>query len=726
MLLIIQMRARRVYNCDMLHKVLMKSPVSFFCLLSLLACVPATAEVKRDAHTEVELISSVTAVKPGDSITVAVRLKPDPGWHIYWKNPGESGLAPEIQWTLPSGMQTTPLEWPYPHKIVANSIVTYGYEEEILLTTILSVPKSARVGESLPIAAKLSWLACEVACVPGKADLTLDIPIAESSLTDEVVSENIRLSRQKLAVTLSSWKTETSFDDKSITLTIFSNTDTQPSFKDLYFFSEHPDLLDHSKPQTVAKTSQGYLIAMPRSTISKDLPDRLSGVLVADHSWDPAISSPALRVDALLHSPGVESREAPMGFWTAVFFAFLGGVILNLMPCVLPVLSLKIFSFMKEASHNPKALLAHGFAFTAGVVLSFWMLAGLLIFLRSVGASVGWGFQLQSPTFLIILSFIFFVFSLNLFGLFEIGASLTGAGQSLSQKGGLVGSFFSGVFATVVATPCTAPFMGAALGYTLTQPVRIALGVFTALGLGMAAPYMLLCAQPKLVRWVPKPGAWMETFKKVLGIPLLATVFWLAWVLSLQKGVSAVYALGLGLVLAGVGLWIYGRWGNLAASRKSQYNAVAISTTLLFLGLFGSIQWTQKLEAPTPKDHLYGASTSISWEVYTDKRWSQLRAEKKPVFVDFTAAWCLTCQVNERVALSSPAVMEAFSKKGVMLLKADWTSQDAEITAALRRFGRNSVPLYVYDDGSGNEPVILPEIITPKIVLDTLNKKEKT
>ena len=404
--------------------------------------------------------------------------------------------------------------------------------------------------------------------------------------------------------------------------------------------------------------------------------------------------------------------EAPMGLARVLAFAFVGGLILNLMPCVLPVLSLKVLGLVEQAGEGRRAALAHGLAFAAGVVGSFWVLAGALIALRAGGAQLGWGFQLQSPPFVLLLGGFMFLFGLNLLGVFEVGTSLTRVDADRG-RGGLLGAALSGVTATVVATPCTAPFMGSALGYAVTQPPAVSLFVFTLLGLGMAAPYILLAAMPGLLSMVPRPGPWMVTLKQVLGFVLMATVVWLAWVLGIQAGVTGLVVLMAMCLVLAIGAWLLGR----GAGAQGLVRALAV---LIVLGAFTG--GAAGVSALSPSMETAEASADGFWQPYDAAEINRLRADGTPVFVDFTAAWCLSCKVNERVALDIPRVRDRFADKGVVAFKADWTSRDAEITSALAAFGRNSVPLYVlYGADPASAPVILPELLTPDIVLNALD-----
>jgi thiol:disulfide interchange protein len=454
----------------------------------------------------------------------------------------------------------------------------------------------------------------------------------------------------------------------------------------------------------------------PPSTITDSITVEVaSGSQVSGNKNEIENPNDSVENQSLITSTNQSSSEDNISIFAAILFAFLGGIILNLMPCVLPVLSLKIMGFIQQAGEDKSKTRKHGLAFTIGVVFSFLVLAGFLIALRAGGQYLGWGFQLQSPTFIVILSILLFLFGLSLFGVFEIGTSLTSSEQYIKSSG-YTGSFLSGVLATIVATPCTAPFMGTALGFAISQPVYVSLLVFTFLGLGMALPYVVLTSSPKLLKFVPKPGAWMETLKQFMGFLLMATVLWLLWVLSLQTGAEGVLFLLLSFIIASIGGWIYGRWGNITKKLSVRRTAQLISILIIIGALFFSLS---NIETKAITNSSSISQGKIKWEAYSPGKVEDAVKEGKPVFVDFTAAWCLSCQVNEKVAFGSDEVQQEFVDKNILALKGDWTNSDPVITKALESFGRNSVPLYVIYS-KDKKPLLLPEILTPGIVLDAL------
>lgn len=614
----------------------------FFLLISFL-CGDLFAEPVYQAHTRVELVAETDQIRPGTKFYAGVLFRMDPEWHVYWKNPGDSGMTPVFKWDLPEGISAGEISWPIPEKIDLPPLSSYGYEGEVLLAVPMQV--SSVFNPALPavIRLKVEWLACKVECIPGQADLEMTTPF-------ESHADLFKKTKAHYPLQDSAFEVHVEKFDKNLTLTFFSQAG--PDLKQAYFFSENSELVAHAEEQLLTVLPQGgYQLNIPLAVTQPENLDRLRGVLVSgDRGWEIDIPFEA----------GIASAETPLRFMSAVLFAFLGGLILNLMPCVLPVLSLKVLSFVNEAKQARSGLLKQGFVFTAGVLVSFWILAGVLILLKAGGEQIGWGFQLQSPWFVAGLAVVFLILAFNLFGFFEMGLGLTGAGQKWRASKGSAGTFANGVLAVVVATPCTAPFMGTALGYALTQPAWIAWAVFTSLGVGLAFPYLLLSANPAWLRWIPKPGPWMITLKKGLGILLLLTALWLGWIFAVQTGVLKF------------------------ATKASEHQ--------------------------------------LNWETYSEARLAELLSEGKPVFVDYTAAWCLTCQVNERLVLDRKETAALFQEKKITALKADWTSRDETITRALAAHGRNSIPFYLLYSGQGEAPVALPEILTPKIMREALEK----
>jgi thiol:disulfide interchange protein DsbD len=677
------------------------------------------AEPIRVGHVQAELVTPSKSIQPGRPFMVGLHLIMDEHWHVYWRNPGDAGIPPSIDWQLPDGFKASNIQWPAPERFEVPPLTSYGYHHDIILPVLITPPDELKTNHAYTITAKADWLVCKVECIPGSVELSLALPAAEATDIDSTRLAAFEATLAMVPTDDHDWQASASVTDDAVRVMLTTPRSETALPDTLLFLPYDQKLIVNSAPQRIEATSGEISIEVPRSRHSLEAPEVVDGILFApsgsvdSHGFVPIeISAPV--------SPSTQAVATTgdvTALWQALLFALLGGMILNLMPCVLPVLSLKVLSFVKQAGDGNRAL-GHGLLFTGGVLVSFWALAGVLLLLQAGGEQLGWGFQLQSPAFLIVLSGFMFLFGLNLFGVFEVGNSLTGLGSGSASQGGGTGSFIAGVTATIVATPCTAPFMGSALGFSLSQPWWAALTIFTFLGLGMAAPYVVLSAWPALLRFVPKPGAWMETLKQALGFILMATVIWLAWVLSLQTGSKGVLILMAVLLVLGIAGWVLGRFTNLSRSTVSRRIGYA-AAALLIVGSVGL--GISSVDSASGVANAASTNDSDLWQTFSPDRVTELRAEGRPVFIDFTAAWCLSCQVNKRVALRTPTVEDRFQEARVVPMVADWTSRDEIITRALAEFGRNSVPLYVlYPAGIDSEPVILPEILTEGIVLEAL------
>ena len=689
----------------------------------------ATEGPVRSEHVEAELISEMAAIEPGAPFWVALSLKHDPHWHTYWANPGDSGLETMLQWDLPDGFEAGEIHWPYPEYIEMSGLVTYGYERHVLLLVEMTPPADLETGEPVTLKVRADWLECKEVCLPGDADLALTLDVEESERPDPERAEQFASARKELPLEDAGWTFEGLRSEGQMTIHVLPPDGFEDEIEDARFFALDPELVEYLPPQQWRATDRGYAFDLEQDATFGHQPDRIRGVLVADNGWRGPDSERALYLNAELSEEEiVPVAAAPTepevsGLGVALLFAFFGGLILNLMPCVFPVISIKIMGFVRQAEEEHTAIWKHGALFAFGVLVSFWILAGLLIALRAGGEQLGWGFHLQSPVFLIGMSVLFFLLGLNLFGVFEVGTAWLGLGQKATSSSSWTGSFFSGALATVIATPCTAPFMGAALGYALTLSPFEALAIFTFLGLGMASPYLLLSAYPKWLSRIPKPGPWMETLKQSMGWLLVATVVWLAWVLNIMAGGDAVIALIGVLFVVGIGAWVLGRWGTISRAFPVRLTAKLVATVLMLGGLSGGVVAAERF---APAELSAAGSTGeggVQWEPFTEERFEELRDEGKPVFINFTAAWCLSCQVNERVAFSTARVGEAFREREITALKADWTNRDETIGRILEGYGRNSVPFYVlYGEGTDADYVTLPEIVRPGMVLDALEE----
>lgn len=675
------------------------------------------------AQVQASLIASAAAVHPGDRIWIGVHQNIIPHWHTYWKNPGDSGLATRIQYQVPAGTAVGDIQWPTPGKIVVGPVVNYGYERAVTLLSPLQVAADAPVGGDLPIQAKVKWLVCAETCIPQQVELALRLPVVAAGTPVGPGSDLIETAKASWPID-SPWQTNLEVSAGNTVKLRLSGADLgdlrrQP----LWFYPEQWGPINHGFEQTVTVADDAVAIVIKPGDQPLAAGQILNGVLAVgppgnvrgyqiQAAW-PAMPSAAPATEppaATQPGPGIAEPPSDLGLAAALALALAGGLILNLMPCVFPVLSLKALALLEQAKHQPRQIRRHGWCYAAGILASFAGLAALLIGLKAGGASIGWGFQFQSPLFVLAVAYLLFAVGLSLSGVFTIGTSIAGLGSGLAARGGYAGSFFTGVLAAVVATPCTAPFMGAAIGFAVTRPAPELLAVFLSLGAGLALPYWLLCHWPALQRWLPKPGAWMETLKQGLAFPMYATAAWLVWVLSRQAGPSAVAAALAGCVLIGLAAWLCQISRNAGDFKRRLADASAGGVLALALagGYFG-------VDGAGPVPAAVRAKSG-DWQAYSAELLNRLRAEGKPVFVNFTADWCITCLVNEKVALSSDRVQSAFRDRGVVYLKGDWTHPDASIAQVLADYGRSGVPLYLYFAPGAGNAAVLPQLLTPDLV----------
>ena len=681
----------------------------------------ATAEPVASAHATSELVAETSGVAPGSTVWIAVAQSFDKGWHSYWRNPGDAGEATTIAWALPSGWRAGDIVWPAPKRLPVGPIMNYGYEDGVILATPVQIPADAKVGQSVMVSATVNFLVCAEVCVPDTAKVDLTLPVVVGAPAPDPVWSS------KIAATLAAapkpgglsatFKSE----GGTVKLAITGGVLAGGADADAYFYPFDGTLIDHAKPQTVERGPRGLTLTLTPGTAFAKAPGpaTAAGVLTADGKAYEVTATPgALPLEAAgLGAP--KAGESGMGLIGAIVFAFLGGTILNLMPCVFPILSMKAVALTThggDAGNSRRQALA----FLAGVLATFLGLAATLIAARAAGAAVGWGFQLQSPLVVAVLALVMLAAALNLSGLFEVGTGAQGLGAGLAARGDWIGSVMTGVLAVVVAAPCTAPFMGPALGFALTQNAATALLVFAGLGLGFAAPFTLLAFSPALLRRLPKPGAWMETFRKALAFPMYAAAAWLVWVLAQQTD-SAGLARGLAAAVAlALAAWLYG----LAQHRRAQARptAVAIVLALGALAITAGLVAARPFASPPPPTSAAPAAGALPSQPWSPETVAALQAHGKPVFVNFTAAWCVTCQVNERLAFSDPAVIAAFKRTGTVYLVADWTNRDSAIAKALADQGRIGVPLYLVYSAKGGAPKVLPQLLTPQIVVQALGE----
>lgn len=680
----------------------------------------------RTDNVEASLVAETDGVAPGGTVTVALRLAIRDHWHTYWSYAGDSGEATTVAWTLPDGVTAGPLQFPYPHRIEVGPLVNFGYEGTVLHLTDITVPADAQPGQTLTLKADAVWLVCSDVCIPEDAALALDLKVVAGTPSPSPLAAEFADARAKLPKP-SPWPATFAVDGKSIAVSLASPDLAGAGLTSVVLFPREGGYIKNAAKQTttsndgaVTVTSEtGRHFSTPEKAAKVTSLPAVFVITGADGQTD-AFTVDATRGEKRAGAvvPGAGGQDATgvgpqdgVSVWTALGFALLGGLILNLMPCVFPVLSMKALSLAGKGSDLGAARIG-GLAYTAGVVLSFVALAGMLIALRSAGEAIGWGFQLQSPAIVAALALLFLAIGLNLMGVFEIGGRLQNLGSGLARGQGVTASFLTGVLAAVVAAPCTAPFMGAAVFTALTQPVPVALAIFGALGFGMALPYLILAYSPALIRRFPKPGPWMERLKQVLAFPMFASAAWLLWVLSIAAG-STGLALGLGAaILVGFGLWLWGLTQRGEGGWMARGFAGAAAAAVLGV-LFVVPQTSGSATAAAP-----GADTvGPKYEAYSPERLASLRQDGKAVFVNLTAAWCVTCLMNEEVALSSSRLATSFENSGIVYLKGDWTNRDPDITALLEQHGRAGVPLYLFYPAGGGEPQILPQLLTEEIVL---------
>ena len=659
---------------------------------------------------EATLLADTSAIVPGKPFRLGLLLRMAPGWHTYWENPGDSGLATKFDPQLPDGFSTGPIAWPLPKRIVEpGDIQVYAYKGEVLLVREITPPAAIDAPE-IAIKAKSSWLVCEAICIPGKADLQLTLPVANSA---EPANADLFAKVAALVPSADPPPVDISWTPTPTGWNLGLRNATDAKRADFYPFADDKHSVGHTAARDLVDGAAD--LAVP---VGGSAPVR--GVVVLENGerrgW--IIASQA---DSVAATPSSKPAAEKSGLWTYLLFGFIGGFILNLMPCVLPVISLKIFGFMRQAGDSRANILKHGLAFSAGIFLWFLGLAAVIIALKAAGNEVTWAFQFQNPWFNFVIGAIVCVFALNLFGVFEIilpGRAAQGIAEAGSH-GGLGGSFAQGILATLLATPCTAPFLGAALGFAFSQTAAVILAMFASIAAGMAFPYLLLSAQPGWMKFLPKPGAWMERLKQFMGFPLLATLLWLLYVIGQQRGTEAVIWASAAYLCLALAAWLYGAFlGPLSSPRAKSFAALGILLSLLLgLGYFTGNLFA-RAAATTPEKSASVPADGMPWVPYSEAELQRLLAEGKPVFVDFTADWCITCKFNMRTAIDTKAVREAFARLGIVPMLADWTNSNPEITRKLAQFDRVGVPFYLfYPAGRADDPVILPELLTEQILL---------
>ncbi len=703
----------------------------FFSVLGSTAVATEPFGPQTSHHVTAELVAETTSVRPGETIRVGLRLEHTPKWHTYWKITA-TGYSPSLEWDLPEGIEAGEIQWTVPQPYEALGYIEYVYEGEVLLPVEITMPANAEVGSVTILRAEASWLMCtDSKCIPGSVELALALPVEDNppppntTWTELFAAADQALPRTAPNVNFTAWH-----EGESYFLLVESNEAPLPD--DLYFFDSQLLITPTMEQEVDRLDDRRALLRMavdPAGGASK----RFEGVLTTrDSTWQiegkqyagitvdvPLGNSPPAEVLTAITSLSPPAPAAPSSLALIAALAFVGGLLLNLMPCVFPIIGIKVMGFVNQAGSERRAVIVHGLTFTAGILISFWVLAGVLMILRASGEQLGWGFQLQSPGFNFALIIIFLLFALNLSGVFEIGQSVMGVGSNLAHQSGYTGTFFSGVLATVVATPCSAPILGTALGALMALPPFQQFLAFTAMALGLAFPYLTLSAFPKLISFLPKPGIWMESFKQAMSFFLYGAVAYLVWVLAgqlLPENGFTDSALGMtfaGILLIAVAAWIYGRWGAAFRSRRARRNAYTTAAACFGLGILVGYPapYADRDEAPL-----------VQWEPWEPGKAETLAADGKIVFVDFTARWCVTCQSNKALVFGSAEVRQRFHDLEVVSLRADWTNHDPRITEALRQLGRSAIPVNLIHAPGLDAPLLLPELLTPQIVLERLDR----
>lgn len=682
----------------------------------LLCCVNAHAVdaiVKTDNVTA-RLVTEDSVVQPGQRIAVMLHQTIRTGWHTYWLNPGDSGQPTAITWKLPEGATAEPIQWATPQPIKVGPLVNYGYSDSVGLITTITVPTNWSAGTPFPLTADATWLVCEHECIPESGQFTLTIPTA----TDGQVAVDEQALFTKVRGTQPGNATFTpnlSADGDAVALQVPLSASDSTKVIAAHIFPADWGVVDHAAEQTLTSNADGVRIVTRKGELPT--PAQFTGIVtLTEQRGDQQVQMAYLIGDAAAAPPAGTSTAAaatstvPASVLVLLLSALAGGVLLNLMPCVFPILAMKALAFVSHAAAPTRERLVGGLAYTLGVVLSFVALGALLLVLKAGGSMIGWGFQLQNPILVTLLAYVLFLAGLNLSGMFEVSGRFMGMGSQWAARSGVSGSFFTGVLAAVVATPCTAPFMATAVGVALTQSASVAMATFIALGVGLALPYLALTLFPGMARVFPKPGAWMNTLKQALAFPLYISAAWLIWVLAQQSDANGVFLALLGMILLALAIWLWQLPSRGALHRTLQLSGAAVVGVI-------SVVLALNMQTSTVPAHTTTAGIS---QPFVQEQFDAARASGQPMFINLTAAWCVTCKVNERVALSGAAFQQALSDGGYTYFKGDWTNQNPDITRLLANFDRAGVPLYVVYPAQGGKPIVLPQILTESIVVEAL------
>ncbi len=675
-----------------------------------MAAPQSQSEWVQQPHLEARLLSEFSTISRGHLYTLAVQLEPEAGWHTYWMNPGDSGLATQIQWQGPEGSYFDAIQWPIAEKFNIGPLSNYGFEGTTYLLTDFSIPQNYE-GSEVTLTAQVDWLVCEEICIPGSAELSVTLAIGMPNPASENTA-HFSTARAQLPE-LVAWPAQFDIQDRQVTIVVKSaDAVAMASEAGFYGFVGATELVEHAETGQIDTADDMLVLRRTLNTYNSETPDSFALQLThPNRSVELRVSS-AQQPEAVDAAAPAAASTGDVSFGLVLIFAFLGGLILNLMPCVFPVLSLKAMAVANSHGNEKREALWY----TAGVVVTFLVFAGLLLALRAAGQALGWGFQLQNPWLIAALVFLFVAIGLNLSGVFQMATRLMSVGQGIDTHtgAGAKKSFATGILAVIVASPCTAPFMGVALGYAITQPPAIALLVFAVLGLGLAAPFLLIGFIPAIARLLPKPGAWMDTFKQWMAFPMYLTTVWLLWVFGRQTGIDALTLLLIALVFLATALWWLGKLQ--LRSQPGLFSRILVWVFLLLTALtyYSALNMPSQPTASSNGTE-NGQVSGQNWQPWSADKLAELRANNETVFVNMTADWCITCLANERVALNVDATRTLFAENDIVYLKGDWTRQDPAITEYLAQYGRNGVPLYVLYV-PGEAPKVLPQILTPAIV----------
>jgi len=676
-----------------------------FWLIGLIGLLGAPWSARAAGKTEVRLLLTKEAAAPGETVLAAVEMRLQPRWHTYWRNAGDIGDPPKIDWELPAGVKAGEIQWPVPEKVAANGFTNYVYHDQVLFLVPLTIANTVPA-DLIPLKAAVSWIECETSCVPGKANVqaTLTVgpqskPSADAALIAEWQKKVPQLNPALAAS--ASWEAAA---DKVRALVIEWTSGSDGKDADFFPYASERYTVQAATEKLTADAGKVRL----RKLVEKsdgDWPKEIAGLVVQNGK----------AFEATLPVSTATAATAPVAAGSLLVmlgFAFLGGLILNVMPCVLPVIALKILSFVKQSKESPKRVALLGMTYSVGVLVSFVVMAGVVIAIKATQHEASWGMQFQNPAFLVAMTILVTLVALNLFGLFEfrLGGSVMGAAGDLAAKQGMAGAFFNGVLATALATPCTAPFLAPALGFAFAQPAGVIVAVFLAIGLGLAFPYLVLSFQPGWLKFLPKPGTWMEKFKVIMGFPMLGTAVWMLSLTTPHFGASGTFWFGIFLVALALAAWMWGEF----VQRGSSGRGLAMALSLLVVGASAYFVLTRSTD-------------QIQWQPWSAATVEKLRAEGRPIFVDFTASWCTTCQANKKFSIEIPSVRTKLKEIQAVALLGDYTKKDDAITVELQRFSRAGVPLVlIYPKDPKEPPIVLPEVLTPSIVLNALDKAAGT